>query len=113
MGATARYKKVLFPTLVSSYFHHHPSIWWSSIFLTSSHIEPVYQCFPSGSIFLLPSLELILPRRERIRRHQERIRSRLERIGPRLEGSREILPIFPSPATIEISPGSPHTSLHF
>jgi hypothetical protein len=106
MGATARYKKVLFPTLVSSYFHHHPSIWWSSIFLTSPRIEPVYQSFPSGSIFLLPRLELILPRRERIR-------SRLERIGPRLEGSRDILPIFPSPATIEISLGSPHTSPHF
>src|SRR5437868_439806 len=99
MGATARYKKVLFPTLVSSYFHHHPSIWWSSIFLTSPRIEPVYQSFPSGSIFLLPRLELILPR--------------LERIGPRLEGSRDILPIFPSPATIEISLGSPHTSPHF
>ena len=75
MGATARYKKVLFPTLVSSYFHHHPSIWWSSIFLTSPGIEPVYQSFPSGSIFLLRCLELILSRRERIR-------SRLERIGP-------------------------------
>src|SRR5437879_2810306 len=99
MGATARYKKVLFLTLVSSYFHHHPSIWWSSIFLTPPRIEPVYQSFPLGSIFLLPCLELILPRRERI--------------GPRLEGSRNILPIFPSPATIEISLGSPHTSPHF
>src|SRR5437868_5053493 len=106
MGATARYKKVLFPTLVSSYFHHHPSIWWSLIFLTSPRIEPIYQSFPSGSIFLLPSLELILPRRERIR-------SRLERIGPRLQGSRDILPIFPSPATIKISLSSPHTSSYF
>src|SRR5437868_11229624 len=106
MGATARYKKVLFPTLVSSYFHHHPSIWWSSIFLTSPRIEPVYQSFPSGSIFLLPRLELILPR-------QERSRSHLERIGPRLEGSHEIFPIFPSPATIEISLRSPHTSPDF
>src|SRR5437588_9973660 len=107
MGATARYKKVLFPTLVSSYFHHHPSLLWSSIFLTSPHIEPVYQSFPSGSIFLLPHLELILPclelilpRLELILPRQERIRSHLERIGPYLEGSRDILPIFPSPATI-------------
>src|SRR5437868_15260639 len=106
MGATARYKKVLFPTLVSSYFHHHPSIWWSSIFLTSPRIKPVYQSFPSGSIFLLPHLELILP-------HQKRIHSRLERIGSCLEGSCDTLPIFPSPATIKISLGSPHTSSHF
>src|SRR5437899_10805641 len=101
MGATARYKKVLFPTLISSYFRHHPSIWWSSIFLTSPRIEPVYQCFPSGSIFLLPRLELILPHLELILPCRECIRSRLECIGTRLEGSRDILPIFPSPATIE------------
>src|SRR5437588_10753691 len=113
MGATARYKKVLFSTLVSSYFHHHPSIWWSSIFLMSPCIEPVYQSFPSGSIFLLPRLKLILPHLELILPRRERIRYPLERIGPRLEGSRDILPIFPSPATIEISLGSPHTSPHF
>src|SRR5437588_228348 len=105
MGAMARYNKVLFPTLISSYFHHHPSIWWSSIFDTSPGIEPVYQSFPTGSIFLLPRLELILRRREQIR-------SRLEGIGPRLGRSRDILLIFPSPATIEISRGSPHTSAY-
>src|SRR5437588_6828701 len=106
MGTMARYKKVLSPPLISSYFHHRPSIWWSSIFLTSPHIEPIYQSFPSGLIFLLSCLELFLPRWKHIRSH-------LEHIGPHLEGSHDIHPIFPCPATVEISLGSLHSSPHF